>query len=319
MALPWGHRSRRTAARRPRTVPGAAGAGSTPGVHDVNATGGQAVLGDQPLPRPVARRHHPVAGAQGDPLSGRCRRVGSPERHVCKHRQPQPRAAAASTRPETAETRRPSTRRRRAIGALAERALEAGSRRRRRAATHRAPDARAPSSPARPEPVEHSAVVQCCRRWADAGHRRRRGAPHGAVLTGTVRSLPRRRATRAASPRPGRSRALSPSEPATMRSTSRSATTFASSSVVVFVPGERRVLVEVAVVQLAQHLVQLLGRSADVDHDAVASSARRRNVASTTYVAPCSRWAGPKTSPRRLCAIIMWSRTVTLNIASPSS
>src|SRR4030095_16540649 len=44
-----------------------------------------------------------------------------------------------------------------------------------------------------------------------------------------------------------------------------------------------------------------------------ASSVARRNVASTTYVAPCSRCAGPNTSPCRLWAIIMWSRTVTLN------
>src|SRR5215210_1233107 len=44
-----------------------------------------------------------------------------------------------------------------------------------------------------------------------------------------------------------------------------------------------------------------------------ASSSERRKVASTTYVAPCRRCAGPKTSPRRLWAIIMWSRTVTLN------
>src|SRR3954471_19464635 len=44
-----------------------------------------------------------------------------------------------------------------------------------------------------------------------------------------------------------------------------------------------------------------------------ASRAARRKVASTTYVAPCSRCAGPNTSPRRLWAIIMWSRTVTLN------
>src|SRR3954454_9370702 len=46
---------------------------------------------------------------------------------------------------------------------------------------------------------------------------------------------------------------------------------------------------------------------------ASASRVARRNVASTTYVAPCSRCAGPKTSPRRLWAIIMWSRTVTVN------
>src|SRR3954466_7034439 len=44
-----------------------------------------------------------------------------------------------------------------------------------------------------------------------------------------------------------------------------------------------------------------------------ASSSARRKVASMTYVAPCSRCAGPKVSPRKLWAIIMWSRTVTLN------
>src|SRR3954451_5714175 len=46
-----------------------------------------------------------------------------------------------------------------------------------------------------------------------------------------------------------------------------------------------------------------------------ASRAVRRKVASTTKVAPCRRCAGPNTSPRKLCAIIMWSRTVTLNTA----
>src|SRR3954470_22954861 len=46
-----------------------------------------------------------------------------------------------------------------------------------------------------------------------------------------------------------------------------------------------------------------------------ASRVARRNVASTTYVAPCRRCAGPNTSPRRLWAISMWSRTVTLNMA----
>ena len=48
------------------------------------------------------------------------------------------------------------------------------------------------------------------------------------------------------------------------------------------------------------------------------SSVAPRNVASTTNVAPCSRCAGPKTSPRRLWATIMWSRTVTLNTRPPS-
>src|SRR3954453_20038643 len=44
-----------------------------------------------------------------------------------------------------------------------------------------------------------------------------------------------------------------------------------------------------------------------------ASRSARRDVASTKYVAPCRPCAGPNTSPRRLWAIIMWSRTVTLN------
>src|SRR5437773_11569061 len=48
-----------------------------------------------------------------------------------------------------------------------------------------------------------------------------------------------------------------------------------------------------------------------------ASRVARRKVTSTTYVAPCRLWAGPKTSPRRLWAIIMWSRTVTLYISNP--
>src|SRR4051812_23903681 len=47
-----------------------------------------------------------------------------------------------------------------------------------------------------------------------------------------------------------------------------------------------------------------------------ASSSARRNVASTTKVAPCRRCAGPKTSPSKLWAIITWSRTVTLNTSS---
>src|SRR3954466_12670307 len=42
-----------------------------------------------------------------------------------------------------------------------------------------------------------------------------------------------------------------------------------------------------------------------------ASRVARRKVASTTYVAPCRRCAGPNTSPRRLWAIITRSRTST--------
>src|SRR6201991_2405061 len=47
-----------------------------------------------------------------------------------------------------------------------------------------------------------------------------------------------------------------------------------------------------------------------------ASSSRRRNSTSTTYVAPCIRCAGPNTSPEKLCAIIMWSRTHTVYISN---
>src|SRR4051812_17861108 len=47
------------------------------------------------------------------------------------------------------------------------------------------------------------------------------------------------------------------------------------------------------------------------------SSSPRRKAASTTNVAPCSRWAGPNSSPVKLWATIMWSRTVTVNTCSP--
>src|SRR3954471_1654371 len=48
-----------------------------------------------------------------------------------------------------------------------------------------------------------------------------------------------------------------------------------------------------------------------------ASRSGRRKVASTTNVAPCRRWAGPKTSPVKLWATIRWSRTVMLNKSGP--
>src|SRR5262245_26618155 len=49
------------------------------------------------------------------------------------------------------------------------------------------------------------------------------------------------------------------------------------------------------------------------------SSVERRNSTSTTYVAPCSCCAGPKTAPRKLCAIMMCSRTVMLYIRSSTA
>ena len=69
---------------------------------------------------------------------------------------------------------------------------------------------------------------------------------------------------------------------------------------------EYGLVVEVGVGELGQYRVQLLGRSTDVNHDVVGIEGRPpRNVASTTYVAPCRRCAGPNTSPRKLWAIIM--------------
>ena len=46
------------------------------------------------------------------------------------------------------------------------------------------------------------------------------------------------------------------------------------------------------------------------------SSAGRRNSTSTTYVAPCSRCAGPNVSPLKLWATMKWSRTQTEYIAA---
>src|SRR5690242_14190686 len=43
------------------------------------------------------------------------------------------------------------------------------------------------------------------------------------------------------------------------------------------------------------------------------SSVSAMKAASTTKVAPCSSWAGPKTAPRKEWAIMMWSRTSTAN------
>ncbi len=44
-----------------------------------------------------------------------------------------------------------------------------------------------------------------------------------------------------------------------------------------------------------------------------------KNAASTMKVAPWRFWAGPNASPRRLWAIMMWSRTSRANMAAPVS
>ena len=89
----------------------------------------------------------------------------------------------------------------------------------------------------------------------------------------------------------------------------------ATNSVVVLMPGERRSVVEVGVVERIEHAPQFGARQPDIDqqladHRALAA----RNSASTAKVAPCRRCAGPNSSPRKLCAIMMWSQTVRLNI-----
>lgn len=60
---------------------------------------------------------------------------------------------------------------------------------------------------------------------------------------------------------------------------------------------ERRVLIQVSEVHLGEDGVQHFRRAADADHDAVDVEPGLRNSTSTTRVAPCSRCAGPNTSP----------------------
>jgi hypothetical protein len=76
--------------------------------------------------------------------------------------------------------------------------------------------------------------------------------------------------------------------------------------------GEGRLLVQIPVVDLGEQLPQHHRRPADVDHQAVGIEHVAANSQSTTKVAPCSRWAGPKISPRKLWATMMWSRTQKL-------
>src|SRR4051794_1974751 len=47
------------------------------------------------------------------------------------------------------------------------------------------------------------------------------------------------------------------------------------------------------------------------------SSFSARNATATTNVAPCTAWAGPKTSPLNEWAIMMWSDTSTAYTEAP--
>ena len=95
----------------------------------------------------------------------------------------------------------------------------------------------------------------------------------------------------------------------------RSNTTRARNSVVVLRPLNAGLVVEVPEIQLGDDRMQHLGRAADVDDDAVGVELGPAELDVDDIVAPCSRCAGPNTSPLKLCAIIMWSRTDTLYIA----
>ena len=83
--------------------------------------------------------------------------------------------------------------------------------------------------------------------------------------------------------------------------------------------GEVGFVVEVAVVQLRRPRCRAPGWRVRCRRRCCRRRARRRRkVASTRKVAPCRRCAGPKTSPRKLWAIMRWSRTVMLNNGCPS-
>ena len=81
---------------------------------------------------------------------------------------------------------------------------------------------------------------------------------------------------------------------------------------------EGRLVVEISIVELRHDGAQLLGRSTDVDHDAVGVELRAPERGVDDVGRAVERLRGPNVSPRRLWAIIMWSRTVTLNTLYPS-
>jgi len=83
---------------------------------------------------------------------------------------------------------------------------------------------------------------------------------------------------------------------------------------VVFVAAERGFVVEVAVGELGQHGMQLLGRPTDVGHDPVAVELRAPEGRVDDVRRAVQALRGPEHLARRLWAIIMWSRTVTLNM-----
>ena len=79
---------------------------------------------------------------------------------------------------------------------------------------------------------------------------------------------------------------------------------------------ERRHVVEVAVVQLGEHPAQRLGRAPDVDDDAVGIELRPPELDVDDVGGAVQPLRGPEHVARKLCAIMMWSRTDTLYIES---
>ena len=130
------------------------------------------------------------------------------------------------------------------------------------------------------------------------------------VLTAFARTLPRRRAIRAATAIPARPLAASPKAPALTRAARGSARTRANSSVVVL--AELCFVVQIAVAQ-RDYRVQLLGGTADVDDDAVGVESFKSRTVSGGRVR--ARPAPARRDVRRGChlPIIMWSRIVMLN------
>ncbi len=231
------HSSAPPAARPGRELGGVDG-----GLGDVHAVGRQRVQLEQPAPGPRARRDDGGGGREHRALArprvaGRRRPGGG--RAACARARPAAAGSPAARAPR-APPRRPARRaaRRRRRGSAGRRRRARRTTPRRVAASCRARRARAPTSRAR-RARGRPGGRRRCRRSAAPGRRcrrvRRRAPPSQRPLVarpGDVRLVQRddqrRRAPRAASPR----------APACTRSASRSATTWASASVEVFMPAK---------------------------------------------------------------------------------
>ena len=302
--------------RPPPGYPAATSAASTPGRHDVHGMPGQPVVVAQPPPGPLARGHDRGRRRQRRDLARLVPRhvheddepqpAGLRHQHLRHHRgdqavdehqgavghlRPAPQPRAARGRPRRA---RPPA----GHGVLVDRPAERGE----PAAGPAVVDVAAARPPRVVDPVGDHDVHRRSQRPLVA-------RPRDVRLVQGHRDpgQPLRGVAERAGVRPGR------------RAGRRSAC--ASTSVVVLRAGEVGLVVEVAVGERPpgrRAAPRWPGRCRRRCRRRRASA--RRKVASTTYVAPCSRCAGPNTSPRKLWAIIMWSRTVTLNIGpTPAS